>query len=387
MKPLRSLFLLDPDVIFLNHGSFGAISIPVFEVYQAWQRRLERQPVQFLGREIHRHLADARHALGAFINADPDDLVYIPNATFGLNIVARSLDLGPGDEVLTTDHEYGACNNVWGFLRQKRRFSYVQQHIPLPIESPVSMIEQFWSAVSPATKVIFISHITSLTAQNFPVAEICARARQAGILTVIDGAHALGQIPLDMAEIDADFYFSNGHKWLCSPKGSAFLYARRQKQDLLEPLVVGWGWGPNRSYSYGSDFLDHQQWLGTNDLSAYLSVPTAIAFQEEHAWPTVRAKCRMLLTQALERVAQLTGIPALYGSPGKYSQMAIAPLPPLSDPAGMKAALYDEFKVEIPITEWNDRHFLRISIQAYNSAADVDTLIVALRALLPLFQA
>ena len=382
MNTLKSQFLLNPDVTFLNHGSFGATPRPVFEAYQAWQRHMEWQPVQFLINELPDLLADARQALGRYLNAPADSLVYIPNATFGLNIVARSLKLAAGDEVLTTNHEYGACNNVWQFVSEKSGLVYKQQPIPLPLESDEALVERFWQGVTGKTKVIFLSHISSATAVTFPVAKICQRAREAGILTVIDGAHAPGQIPLDMEKIGADFYFGNAHKWLCSPKGAAFLFTRPENQHLIEPLVIGWGWGAERSFSYGTDYLDYLQYLGTDDLSSYLSVPAAIAFQEENDWDSVRQQCHTLLRNALAQVRQLTGLPSPYPDDTFYHQLAVAPLPPISDLAGFKARLYNEFRVEIPCIQWHDSQFLRISIQGYNSREDVDALLNALRKML-----
>lgn len=384
MDHLKSHFLLDPDVIFLNHGSFGATPRPVFTAYQAWQLRLERQPVRFIIDELPGYLHEARAALGAYVQVDAADLVYVPNATFALNVVARSLSLGPGDEVLTTDHEYGACRNVWGFLRRKHGFTVVQRPLPLPATSPTALLEHLWQGVTPRTRVIFLSHITSPTALHLPVAAVCARAREAGILTVIDGAHAPGHIPLRLADLGADFYFGNAHKWLCSPKGAAFLYARRERQALLEPLVVGWGWGEHRTETFGSDFLDYQQWLGTNDVSAYLSVPAAIDFQARHNWTAVRAQCHALVRQALHRVGDLTGLAPLYADDaGLYHQMAAMPLPPLADAAAFKAQLYARHRIEIPVVEWHGRHFLRISVQGYNTQSDVDALLDALATLLP----
>lgn len=381
---LRHEFLLDPDVVFLNHGSFGATPRPVFEAYQAWQRRLERQPVQFLGTDIGRYLAEARAALGAFLNAAPDDLVYIPNATFGVNVVARSLRLGPGDEVLASDHEYGACENAWLFMRRAQGFEYVHQTIPLPLADEATLVGQFWSGVTPRTKVIFLSHITSPTTVRFPIAAICARAREAGILTVVDGAHAPGQIPLDLPATGADFYTGNCHKWLCAPKGSAFLYARPEVQSLIEPLIVGWGWGEDRAFTFGSDFLDYIQYPGTNDYAAYLAVPAAIDFQERHEWTTVRQRCHELAAQAIGRINELTGLPGLYLEPATeaFSQMAIAALPPIADLPAFKRRLYNEFRVEIPCIQWGGRQFIRISIQGYNTEADVDALLAALTIML-----
>lgn len=348
-------------------------------VYQAWQCRLERQPVHFLATELPDLLAEARAVLADYVGAAADDVAFIPNATFGVNLIARSLGLGPGDEVLTTNHEYGACDNVWTFLSQKQGFGYKKQPISLPIEPVAEMVEQFWQGVTPRTKVIFISHITSTTAVTLPVAAICARARQAGILTIIDGAHAVGQIPLDMAAIDADFYLSNAHKWLCSPKGSAFIYARREKQDLLEPLVVSWGWGGDEQFSYGSNLLDYLQWMGTVDPSAYLTVPAAIAFQKEHHWPDVRRHCHDLLHHALDQISSFTGLASPYPDDSFYHQMAVAPLPPVAELRAFKERFYEKYRVEVPFTEWNGRQFVRISVQGYNSATDTAALLAALQ--------
>jgi isopenicillin-N epimerase len=214
MNPLQAQFLLDPDITFLNHGSFGATPKPVFEVYQNWQRELERQPVEFLDRRFAERMSKARAALAEYLDTQRNDLVYVTNATVGANIVARSLKLKPGDEVLTTDHEYGACDRTWRFLSQIRGFAYIRQPISMPISSTEEFVEQLWRGVTKRTRVIYLSHITSPTAVIFPVADVCRRAREAGILTVADGAHAPGQIHLDLEEIGADFYTGNLHNWL-----------------------------------------------------------------------------------------------------------------------------------------------------------------------------
>ena len=379
---MRDLFLLDPTVTFLNHGSFGATPRAVFAVYQQWQRRLEEQPVLFLGREIGGHLAEARRALGAYVHADPADLVYVPNATFGVNVVAHSLPLGPGDEVLATDHEYGACENAWLYMSRARGFRYVRRPIPLPLPDDAEIVEQFWAGVTSRTQVIFLSHITSPTAVRLPVEAICARARESGILTVIDGAHAPGQIPLDLAAVGADFYAGNCHKWLCAPKGAGFLYTRPEAQGLIEPLIVGWGWGEARTFTFGSDYLDYLQYPGTDDYAAYLTVPAAIEFQARHDWPSVRARCHELVACGIDGINELTGLSSIYGPHVEnFSQMAAAPLPPVDDLPAFKRRLYDEFHVEIPCVQWGERQFIRISIQGYNTEADVDGLLVALGAM------
>jgi isopenicillin-N epimerase len=386
VNDLRSLFLLDPEVHFLNHGSFGATPRPVFEVYQAWQRRLERQPVAFMQQELAPGLRAAREAVGALIHAAADEVALVPNATFGVNVVARSLNLGPGDEVLTSDHEYGACRHVWQFLSQKRGFRLVTRPVSLPAAPAEALVEQLWQGVTPPTRVIFLSHITSATAVRLPIEAICARARAAGILTLIDGAHALGQLPLDMEAVGADFYTSNAHKWLCSPKGSAILYVRRDQQALIEPLVVSWGWGEDGDpeLTTGNQFLDLLEWLGTVDPAAYLSVPAAIAFQAENDWTAVRHRCHALLREALGRIEALTGLPSLYPDDGAFVQMAVAPLPAATDVADLKARLLRDHRIEIPCLEWGGWKLIRLSIQGYNTSGDVDALLAALAELLPL---
>ena len=297
-----------------------------------------------------------------------------------MNIVARSLHLQPGDEILTTDHEYGALDRTWRFLCKTSGAVYKHQPIPLPVTTEEAFVEQFWAGVTPRTKVVFLSHITSPTALIFPLKEICRRARAAGILSVNDGAHAIGQIPLDMEDLGADFYASNCHKWLCAPKGSAFLYARPEKQPLVEPLVVSWGYESERPGP--SRFVDEQEWTGTRDPSAYLAVPEAIRFVEEHHWDQVRLQCHALAQQARARIGELTGLPPISpDSTGWYMQMFAVPLPPC-DTTLLKTRLYDEFGVEVPLMTWQNKPYIRVSIQAYNSPADVDRLLDALARLL-----
>ncbi|HEU5090874.1 MAG TPA: aminotransferase class V-fold PLP-dependent enzyme [Roseiflexaceae bacterium] len=374
-------FLLRPDVAFLNHGSFGACPRPVFETYQRWQRELEQEPVQFLGRRVNDLLAEARGVLAQYLQTTPANLVFVPNATFGINIVARSLQLGPDDEVLTTNHEYGAVDRTWRFLSSQRGFRYIAQPITTPLDDVDAFVEQFWAGVTPRTRVIALSHITSPTALIFPVAEICRRAREAGILTVIDGAHAPGQIELDLDAIGADFYTGNCHKWLCAPKGAAFLYACPEYQSRLTPLVVSWGY-ESRSPS-GSTFQDYFGWTGTSDPSAYLSVPAAIAFQQEHDWPSVRAACHNLLQELSDAMHDWTGLPHLSADSTLFwSQMRAFPLPPC-DPAEVHGRLFEEYLVEVPLMAWQDQTLVRVSIQAYNTPDDVRRLLDALRALVP----
>jgi isopenicillin-N epimerase len=374
---LHSQFLLDPSVIFLNHGSFGATPRPVFEAYQRWQRELEKQPVEFLGRRAPDLLQSSRAVLAKYLRTDCYNLAYIPNATMGINIVAHSLHLEQGDEVLATNHEYGAIDKTWTFLSKKNGFKYINQPVHTPVSSPETVLEDLWAGVTQNTRVICISHITSPTALIFPVQDICRRARQAGIMTVIDGAHAPGQIPLALDELGADFYTGNLHKWLCAPKGSAFLYARPDAQSLIEPLPISWGW---QSENPGpSLFVDYIERTGTRDLSAYLAVPEAIEFLEQNNWDAVRLRCHLRASDASRRVKALTGLPALSpDSPQWYAQMISIPLPVQIDVKQLQIDLRNDFKIEIPVLCWNGMNFIRLSVQGYNTEKDIDFLISAL---------
>jgi isopenicillin-N epimerase len=377
LPEIAAQFQVRRDIVFLNHGSYGACPLPVFEVYQRWQRELEYQPVEFLGRRVRTLLAEARAVLAGYLNANAADLVWVPNATYGVNIVARSLNLQPGDEILTTDHEYGAVDRTWRFICGERGARYINQPIALPLSDPLEVVEQLWKGVTPHTKMISISHISSPTALIFPVAEICRRAKEAGILTLVDGAHAPGQIDLDMTQIDADFYTGNCHKWLCSPKGAAFLYARRDVQHLLKPLVVSHGYESKTPSD--SAFQDYFGWTGTMDPSAYLSVPAAIEFQRAHDWPRVRAACHRLMIEARSRVAEMTGLPEICpASPEWISQLCVLPMP--NDPKIDLSRLWKEYKIEAPITSWNGHQYVRISIQAYTTPDDIEQLIAAIGA-------
>jgi isopenicillin-N epimerase len=376
---LRDQFLLRSDVVFLNHGSFGACPRPVFKTYQDWQLELERQPVEFVQRRSRDLLREARRALGDFVGADADDLVYVTNVTLGLNIVARSLPLEPGDEVLTTDHEYGSLNATWELVCASRGAHYVHRRVDLPVRSTDQVVDAIWSGVTDRTRVLFLSHITSCTALTFPVAELVRRAREADIITVVDGAHAAGQVPLDLRALGVDFYSANCHKWMMSPKGAGFLYARREMQHLLEPLIGGRRKGPHQD----SCLVAEHQYQGTRDVASFLSVPVAIQFMQDHNWSHVRNACHELVRYARQAVAELTGVaPIVPDSETWYAQMGVLPIP-ACDLAALRRRLLEEYAIEIPPTRWDGHSFVRLSVQGYNTRADVERLVEALGALLP----
>jgi isopenicillin-N epimerase len=378
---LRREFLLDPDVVYLNHGAFGACPRPVFDRYQEWQRELERQPTEFLSRRIRRLLADARAALATYIGADADEVVYFPNVTAALNAVARSLRLEPGDEILTTDHEYGALERTWTYVSEHRQAPLVVRHVPLPLPSTDEVVDLVWQGVTPRTRVLFLSHITSPSALILPIQELIQRARANGIWTVIDGAHAVGQLALDLHALGVDFYGGNCHKWLNSPKGAGFLYVSRELQHTVEPQVVSWGWRPHDPGP--SVFVDQLERQGTRDSAAYLSVPDAIAYQAARGWPAVRAECHELARVARSLLSDVAPqAPLIADSPELFAQMAILPLP-ACDTEALKRRLYEEHRVEIPVLRWREHTWLRLSVQGYTTRSDIENLAHAVATLLP----
>ena len=365
---LRRDFLLDPEVAFLNHGSFGACPRPVFESYQAHQRDLELEPIDFLDRRLPALLASARTELARYLNAPPSDLAFVINATTGVNLAARSLDLRPGDEVLTTDLEYGACDLAWEWLVARTGAVYVRAPIPLPLESPAALVEALFARATERTRVVYVSHITSSTALVLPVDEIVARANELGLVTIVDGAHAPAYVPVDVEALGADFYAGNTHKWLIAPKGAGFLHARPEHQERVDAAIVSWG------YAEGRDFQERIEMQGTRDPAAWLAVPDAIRYQAERDWDAGRERCRALTRAARAELCDLLGTEAL-APEEMLGQMASIRLP-RSDP-GLRDRLFVNHRVEIPVTR-PDRDLLRISVAAYTTRDDIDRLLVAL---------
>jgi isopenicillin-N epimerase len=387
---LAPLFLLDPEVTFLNHGSFGACPRPVFEEYQRWQLKLERQPVAFLdpNRGLSGWMREAREALAGAVGADPDDIVGQTNATAALNIVAQSLPLQPGDEILTTDHEYAALEKTWAYVCRRTGAQIRVVSIPLPLTSEEQFTEAVLAGLTDRTRVVFLSHITSATALLFPIDRIVAEARARGIWSVIDGAHTPGHIPLDLNELGADFYAGNCHKWMMSPKGAGFLHVRRELQPMLNPLVISHGWTedanqPGARGPFGnSSFIDMLEMQGTRDPSAWLTVPTALSFTRQHDWANVARDCRALVQHTAARVAALTGLPA-FSSPDFCAPQMVSMPVPSCDPLLLQRGLMDGYGIEIPCFTWQTHTIVRVSAQGYNTQEQMDHLVTALTELLP----
>lgn len=390
---LAEQFLLDPDVLFLNHGSFGACPKPVFEDYQRWQLKLERQPVAFLDsrRGLEANLRVARVALAAELGSAPENIAQVTNATTGLNIALQSLPLAEGDEILTTDHEYSALEKTLVFVARRTGAKIVVVKVPMPFVSADAFHETVLAGITPRTRVLFLSHITSPTALVFPIERLIAEARARGIFSVIDGAHTPGHIPLSLDALGADVYSGNCHKWMMSPKGSAFLHVRPDLQTMIDPLVVSHGWTADnkepgvRGPLGNSAFIDEVEMQGTRDPSPWLAVPSAIAFRHAHDWWRVSADCRRLAQETAERIRGQFGLEALSSPEFSAPQMVAIPIPPC-DPLAIHDALLADYGIEIPVFQWQDRHIARLSCQGYNTRGQMDVLVEALAELFGLRQ-
>ena len=380
---LNNLFLLEEAITYLNHGSYGACPKPVFDNYQNWQRKLEAEPVRFITEEGPMLLDKSKEALGEYIGCSSDDLVYTTNPTYAINIIVKSLDLSAGDEILTTDHEYGAMNRTWDYYCQKKGAKVIRQKILLPVTSKEQVITQFFKGLSSKTKAIFISHITSPTALIFPVEEICERAKELGLLTIVDGAHVPGHIPLDLFTLKADIYTGACHKWMLAPKGCAFLYVRKDIQDQFDPLLISWGYqsdnpGPSR-------FLDYHQMQGTRDFSAFLTMPAAIEFLKKHNWNEVAKSCRELIRKYYPILCEkMQTEPICSVDETLIGQMCTIPINiNINEVDKLKKDLMVKYKIEIPVISFNNQSYVRLSLNAYNSKKDIDHLSVALGELIP----
>ena len=373
---MKEHFQLNPELTFLNHGSFGACPKPIFENYQSFQFEMERDPVYFIQKKFAGHLAKAKNALAKFIHCDANDFIFTPNPTVAINTIMRSLDLKPGDEILATNHEYGAMDRKWHFYCKNSGVKYVRQPISLPIISKENLLEEFWNGLTDKTKVIFLNQISSTTALIFPVKEICDKARALGITTIIDGAHVPGHIDLDITDLNPDYYTGTLHKWMLTPKGSSFLYVKNEMQSQIDPLVVSWGYESLTPSE--SQFLDYHEYQGTSDNSAFLCTPAVIDFLQENHWKQKSAEAKALVLKNYPRFcALMNSKPIAPLSTEFLGQMASVPIH-TSKPQELKDLLYDKYKIQIPVMLLNGKVYLRFSINAYNSQVDLDVLYQAL---------
>lgn len=391
-EAIRSAWTLPDDVTYLNHGSFGPSPRVVQQERQAWSEQLERQPMDFFVRRMEVHLDAATEQLAKFVDADPANLAFMDNATAAMNVVAATVKLESGDEVLCTDHEYGAVMRIWRMACAKAGANLIVQRLPFPLADANEAVDTLLQGVTPRTKLIVVSHVTSPTAVILPVAAICRAAKSRGIPVCIDGPHAIAMVPLSLRTLGCDFYCASGHKWLCGPFGSGFLYVAPKWHSKIEPAVVSWG---GSIAGRPTNWKDEFTWIGTRDPAPFLAIPAAIDFLQSYGVDRFRQETHELARYARENVANLTGIePFIPDTNDWYGSMAAMPLtekhcealaPGQRDP--LQDALWNRHKIEVPLPRWHGRRLIRVSCHLYNSRDDVDRLVDALRELLPLHPA
>lgn len=384
------LWLLDPAVTFLNHGSFGACPRPVLEFQQKLRDRLERQPVKFLVRELEPLWDEARAVLAAFVGASVEDLVFVPNATTGVNTVLRSLSFAPGDELLVTNHEYNACRNAVEFVAQRTGATVIVADLPFPFRREEDLVEPILAKVTPRTKLALIDHVTSQTGLVLPIQRIIRELAARGVETLVDGSHAPGMVPLDLSGLGAAFYTGNCHKWICAPKGAAFLWVRRDRQESIRPLSISHG--ANSPRRDRSRFLLEFGWTGTSDPTAWLTVPEAIRFVGglmPGGWDEIRQTNRALVLAARRLLCDALGNTP--PCPDEFlGSLAAVVLPPASESSPFKTPLYqdplqdellEKHSIEVPVIPWPHppKRLLRVSAQLYNCLPQYERLAGVLR--------
>jgi isopenicillin-N epimerase len=387
---LKKHWPLDPKIVFLNHGSFGSCPLPVLEFQRALQERLERQPIQFLVRDLEPLLDQAQAALAQFTGARPDDLIFVPNATSGVNTVLRSLAFDAGDELLVSDHEYNACRNALEFAAARAGAKVVVAAVPFPLASTGQIVEAIVARVTPRTRLALVDHVTSQTGLVLPIGQIVRELAARGVDTLVDGAHGPGMVPLNLESLGAAYYTGNCHKWLCAPKAAGFLHVRPERQQIIHPLSISHGLTSPRKDR--SRFLIEFGWTGTLEPSACLSVPEALRFMEgllPGGWPEIMARNRALALEAREILCETLKIPP--PCPDEcVGSMAAMPLPDAGETERAAPPLYIDplqdyllarHAIEVPVIPWPafPKRLLRISAQLYNDRAQYQMLAAALR--------
>lgn len=376
---VRDAWALRPGVVYLNHGSFGPSPTVVLDARDAWSRRLEAEPMDFFVRTMDDDLDAAAESLGRFVGAAGRDLVFLPNATVAMNLVAANVRLKPGDEVLATNHEYGAVLRIWRETCRKAGAELVVRRLPERLDSDAEIAETFLAGVTDRTKLIVVSHVTSPTAAILPVQAICDGAKRRGVAVCIDGPHAPAMVDVNINRLGCDYYCASLHKWLSAPFGSGFLYVARRHQQNFRPIVVSWGGSlSGRPASWKDEFT----WSGTHDPAPYLAVPEAIAFLEGFGVERFRETTHALARHARERIVAITGRePFVANAIERFGSMISLPLPALDGFEGghgridpLQAALWNEHRIEVPVAYWGGQRLLRISCHLYNTPDDIERL-------------
>jgi isopenicillin-N epimerase len=376
MTNLRSKFLLRPDITFLNFGSFGAVPKEIQERYHQFQNEFEEDPVDFFVNRGLAYLHVSRRALANFVVCDDLDLVFVSNPSYAVNTVAKSFPLTHGDEVLSTNIEYGACDRTWDYFCEKAGAIYRRQPITFPLTSKEDFLEQFWKGLTDRTKLIFISHITSSTALKLPVQEICDHANELGIPVFIDGAHAPGHIDLDLRKMNPTYYTGACHKWMMTPRGCSFLYTKKSAQKDLDPLIISWGY--KSLFPSTSQYQDYHQMNGTRDFTPFLMIPSALDFMKTNNWEAVKSDCKKMVLDNAPRLNQILGSQPVASLSDEFTGQMYAAELKSDAPEKFQKMLYDKYKIQIPVIRQDDKNYLRYSIQGMNTQEDLDKLFEAL---------
>jgi len=370
---LKSAWPLDPAVTYLNHGGYGVAPHCVMAAHAAWRARIERNPTRFMRRELEAAQRQAAARLAAYLGADGDDLVYVDNATAGVNAVLRSLDFAPGDEILITNLAYGAVAKAARFVAARTGARLVEATIPLPLADPDTVIERVAAVLSPRVRLAVFDHIASTSALVLPVVQLTALAKKAGARVLIDGAHAPGQVPLEVPAIGAHWYVGNCHKWLMAPRGAGFLWASPESQALVHPLAI--------SHGLGRGFRAEFDWTGTRDFTSFLVVPDGIDWHAALGGAALMARNRALAAAAAERLAQRWGTQTLAPS-SLFAAMVpvrlpLADVPTVENAIALERRLSDEHRIEAAIMAEANGLWVRLAAQAYNEMEDYERLAAA----------
>lgn len=377
---LRGWWDLRPGVAYLNHGSFGPAPRPVREAWRHWNDQLQSEPVDFFNRILPDALEEALARLARFVGTQTTNLVFVDNATAGMNVIADSTPLRSGDEVLITNHDYGAVIRIWQRACDRAGARLVIQPVSVPIQSEGKLVDEVMSGVTPRTRVLVFSHVTSPTAIVFPAEALCRAARERGLIVCVDGPHALAMREIKLDQLDCDFYTVSCHKWLCAPFGSGFLYVHPRQQGSVQPAVLSWGRHPpwKRDLTWRDEFT----WLGTRDPAAWLAAPAAIDFLSNTiGLDAFRSLTHEMARHARQRIVDLTGLaPLVPDDAAWHGSMIALPLPP-GDALELHRALWAE-QIEVPAVEFNGQRLLRVSCHLYTTREEIDRLVNALSRLL-----
>jgi isopenicillin-N epimerase len=377
---VRALWSLDPERTHLNHGSFGAVPIQVQSTQDAIRREVERNPTAFFWRALADRLEEARLAAASFLRADPGGFAFVPNATTAVSTILGAVALRPGDEVLVSDHTYGAVRFAAQRACRRAGATLVVQPVPLPVEGPETLASAFLLGVTERTRLAIVDHIASPTALLFPAKRLVDELHARDVLVLVDGAHAPGALDVDLGDLGPDFWTGNFHKWCCAPRGTAGLFVAPEHRDQTEPLTASW--------PYPLGFPASFSFIGTDDYSAYLALPSALSFMASLGWDRVRKHNRGLARVAAQTLADaLATDRAECGPDDVFEAMRLVPLPPgvaatEEDARSLYLRIADELRIEAAVVPWNGRGFLRLSAQAYNAPAEYERLAAGLKSLL-----